>query len=73
PPMTILKKGNSYEALLQSNVLKVKINGVQIGNGVLPQAGKWSHFIFSYDAAAGTFYYSINEAFVSGSNAFVSI
>ncbi|MBK6772287.1 MAG: proprotein convertase P-domain-containing protein [Ignavibacteria bacterium] len=60
-PMTILKKGNSYEVFYTGSRINAKLNGVNFSiSGVSAPLNTWTNFMFSYNSSTGIITYGIN-------------
>ena len=60
-PMTILKKGNSYEVFYTGSRINAKLNGVNFSiSGVSAPLNTWTNFMFSYNSSTGIIIYGIN-------------
>jgi subtilisin-like proprotein convertase family protein len=67
-PMTILKKGNSYEIFYTGSRVNVKVNGVNIttsGTGLLAPLNQWSYFVFSYNSDEGKYFINVNGSVIA--------
>jgi subtilisin-like proprotein convertase family protein len=73
-PMTILKKGNSYEVFYDGSRINAKLNGVNIAalGGVAPQ-NKWTYFMFSYNSATSSLFININGNSFGGATSVINI
>ena len=73
-PMTILKKGNSYEVYYDGARINAKLNGVNIsGAGFLAPQNKWSYFMFSYNSATHTIFLTGNGNSFGGATSVINI
>ena len=73
-PMTILKKGNSYEVFYTGSRINAKLNGVNIsGAGFIAPQNKWTYFMFSYNSSTSTIFLTINGNSVGGSTSVINI
>lgn len=73
-PMTILKKGNSYEVFYTGSRINAKLNGVNIsGAGFLAPQFKWTYFMFSYNSSTSTIFLTGNGNSFGGATSVINI